>query len=394
MDEKKCIIFFTSDLYLGGIESYIFRIEDWCKKNNWDFIINLNKRGYFDNKWRAYIETKKIKCILTPFHFNLNFLKDYDKIICISPNLINYLKAARIKRLCKKDINSFLYIMHPDFIHLFRIKFLDKLFSDKILRRIKKDIVFMDDQTRDYACNEFPNFEFNNNAILRLGYDYNKKSDFTIPDNNNILTITRLDFPFKGYVLGLIEDFSKLAVKYKDAKLTIIGEGKDKNRIQQVIQVLPEDIKDRINLIGNVPYEHIGEYIKQNQIFVGMGSTLLDATLQGVICIGAVANQEKNLSYGYFYENPLKIGVFEGIDKYKKYTFYDLIENIYNMDFEQKDEIQKKLNQVFINYYSLDYVMKYFVENNAKQFKTIPIYNNLFLLYYFIRNNIRIKSNG
>lgn len=45
----------------------------------------------------------------------------------------------------------------------------------------------------------------------------------------NVISICRADFPFKGYVIGLIEEFAKYNADNKNSNLHVIASGKNEN---------------------------------------------------------------------------------------------------------------------------------------------------------------------
>ena len=61
----------------------------------------------------------------------------------------------------------------------------------------------------------------------------------------NIISVSRFEFPHKGYVLGLIDDFEKFSLKHKDARLKIVGSGPGEHLLNKRIEKLSSEVKDK-----------------------------------------------------------------------------------------------------------------------------------------------------
>ena len=165
---KKCICFLYDDLILGGAESYAFRMQKWSKNNNIDFCFIIGKSAKIDTSWNKKIQDDNIIIIRYDIYSNLPpELENYDSLTFIAPNIWNYIKGAILLSQLSVDGNLFFYVLHP-----FALK-IDSNGAKKILYRnlvktCHKDIVFMDEETFNFAKLTYNKVEFNNN-FLRLG---------------------------------------------------------------------------------------------------------------------------------------------------------------------------------------------------------------------------------
>lgn len=410
MNSKTLISFCASNLYMGGVESYAFRMYEWAQENNCDFVFLIDsKKCFIEKSWEDRIIKNDIKIL------NLNlkqseiksYIKNYEKFICITPTLSNFASIAYFCKKKKIKASIALYILYYNFICVSSVCKIESLFNNFFTKKIADDTIFMDEQTLHYAKNIHPNNPINPN-ILRLGMKVNSNKNFENPKKNRILTVCRMNFPFKGYILGLLDDFSQLIVKYPELELKIIGDGEDSKQLIQKLENFPVEISSKIIYEKNVPYENLLEEFKKSLIYVGMGTTLLDASSTGCISIGAVANQTQNKSFGYFYDNPLTVGVCDDIDKYKCYNFFDLIDSLLQRKTSEINTLREKSIEIVNKYYSLDYVMKYFLNNQFVSYNKISTLrlriicmffclskNKLFLnVYRKVKNIIFSISNG
>ena len=103
--------------------------------------------------------------------------------------------------------------------------------------------------------------------------------------DKNIITVSRLDEGKK--IDDIIRAFSKL--KEKDWKLYVIGDGKEYNNLNSLIDEL--ELKDRVILTGYKNKEEIEKYMLESSLFLmasvseGLPMVLLEAMSYGIPCI-------------------------------------------------------------------------------------------------------------
>ena len=103
--------------------------------------------------------------------------------------------------------------------------------------------------------------------------------------DRNIITVSRLDEGKK--IDDIIRAFSKL--KEKDWKLYVIGDGKEYNKLNSLIDEL--ELKDRVILTGYKNKEEIEKYMLESSLFLmasvseGLPMVLLEAMSYGIPCI-------------------------------------------------------------------------------------------------------------
>ncbi len=143
----------------------------------------------------------------------------------------------------------------------------------------------------------------------------------------HILTISRADFSMKGYLIGLLEWFSKTK---EEIYLDIVTYGPDEGTVKKIINGLPADKRNRISLYGKTEYEELDEIIKRSLIYVGMGTTLLDSTERGIISIPVEAFTDKLITSGFFTEHYELLGTFgQGKD------FEELVRGVLAMSIDE-----------------------------------------------------------
>lgn len=113
-----------------------------------------------------------------------------------------------------------------------------------------------------------------------------------------ILTVARL-VDMKGYVEGLI---GCLADIYQGTgipcRLIIVGDGPLREKLERT--AAKSCIASRIEFVGAVPYEVLNEFYRRADIYVGMGTTLLEAASAGIPAVIATAHTSEFTTTGLF----------------------------------------------------------------------------------------------
>ena len=132
-------------------------------------------------------------------------------------------------------------------------------------------------------------------------------------DKKNIITISRLDCGKRND--DIIRAFSK--IKEKDWKLYIIGDGKEFNNLNKLINDL--NMNDRIILTGYKNKEEIEEYMLKSSLFLmaseteGLPMVLLEAMSYGIASgVNDIIDNNKN---GYIIKNRNEEEYIEKIEK-------------------------------------------------------------------------------
>lgn len=175
---------------------------------------------------------------------------------------------------------------------------------------LSNDVIFMDDFCVP-EINRYYNLHTNLSSIkvIKLPIVVNNIDISEVKDkfqsiDFNILTIARAEFPFKGYIFGLIDDFERLSKIHSNLNLKIISFGVDQNKIVEKYNSLPKEMRNKIELVGQVSYESLSNYFRESHLYVGMGTTVLDAANHGVPSIVVEPYTYRNNSSGFFHDNP------------------------------------------------------------------------------------------
>jgi phosphatidyl-myo-inositol alpha-mannosyltransferase len=119
--------------------------------------------------------------------------------------------------------------------------------------------------------------------IVPNGVDVSRFSDAAPADlgpGTKLLFLGRLDAR-KGFPVAL-DAFARLAASRPDLRLIVVGDGPDR----RAVQTLPQDIKNRVRLLGAIPNVDIPPYLAACDLYLG---TSMGGESFGVVLVEAMA---------------------------------------------------------------------------------------------------------
>lgn len=332
----------------GGLETYVLRMCRYL--NNKDDSVVLVCNSVSEEMKLQYLEAGA----------KIEYIKEWDRKqiarkldgkidIFVSFGLSDYYLIGKYS----KHALSLMYCVHPSHLTMDdrKLSFIEVLKKPVFYRIIKKGLknntlLMMDENVSDAILNKYK-LKVKPSEILRLPYEpasQVKKWDEISKKPYTVLTICRADFPFKSYILGLIDAVSIINSNSIKMELTIVSYGKD-------IDVIKKKIigKKYIRLIQETKYDELIHLYLNNDIYVGMGSTVVEASNYGLPVIIANANNENFVSCGYFYENPTQKGVYEQDGN----PGINYLEELLDCNYSQLEEIGRKNKTAFHEFYDI-----------------------------------------
>jgi hypothetical protein len=214
-------------------------------------------------------------------------------------------------------------------------------------------IIVMDEKTIEYAEDYYKGtllFSRLHNKIVRIfvedsGYNEFKLNEKIVSKTFNILAIARAEFPFKGYLLGLVRDFPKYA-DYQ-TYLDIVSYGPDIKKLKDELLILNESYKGRVKIHGKKTHKELFPYFDSSNVYVGMGTTILDAAVRKVISIPIQSYTDKVFASNYFHLNYRNV-----VDDGKGHNnFAQLIQGIRNMNEMEYKKACNESRDIVLQYY-------------------------------------------
>lgn len=374
------VVFIYKEIFMGGAETLIARMSKWFLSRD-EKVILLTEGIYSGSKSSidSLFHSIDVKFEVVPKITSLelekiivNQMNGQEEIKCFSFSLHFLLMAENIQKKLH-NVKNTLYVIDPMSHTNNSLKiFYEKHIESKLYKKLydNHNIIFMDPICGDEAEKCY-NITLSNKEkrTFRLPMHLNTYNECLVKqcyrcDTFNILTIARADFPFKGYILGVIDNFANLKNKHPNITLTIISYGKDQEKIKKKIENLPQNIKNNICLIGPINYEDLKDYFNSANLFVGMGTTLLDAANYGVPGIIIHAFTYEAIATGFFYQYPHILGNSE-----HRKNIEPLIEQVIQMSEEEYAVLSKDSYMELKKMYDVEVVMPRlmgFIESQQK----------------------------
>lgn len=374
---EKIFISAFEDMILGGGETYYFRMVSWFEQNGYISILLIP----IDSSISSNVVKEIMKYNITIYKYSehrmipeicLVRLKQADKIIGIVSSIERYYLLQRVLK-SKENVKLFFYVLSWGRGVLRFDGIITRVFFRILLSPLIKSKAFiaLDEETQQISCT-YSMISAEKVPIVRNGVASItiKKREQAISDSHKILSVCRFDFPFKGYILGLIKDFGKIAADNKKLELIIVGYGRGYDEVKNECLKLSPDIRRRINLLGDIPYSELGKVYQEATVYVGMGTTVLEASSHGVVSIVAATHQRENYCLGYFGQSLSLGGPVEGrfsnyldVTLYKKHTFIELIEKILILSPDQYSSIVDSGYEA-LDKFDIDRAMHFFLDSN------------------------------
>jgi glycosyltransferase involved in cell wall biosynthesis len=206
--------------------------------------------------------------------------------------------------------------------------------------------------------------------------DLCKNGPVRTPKWGRIMSIGRLR-PMKEYNLYMIDVIGRLRQKGYPVTWSVFGEGELAGAMKARIDLL--GLSEVIELKGRLEYSQFGAVLKDAYLFVGMGTSVIEAALCGVPTVVALAHDISGVTYGSLYN--FRFGNCGELMEVAPHTTVEQeIERILRLrENEYEEEIQR--TREYAKAYTMDDSMERFLEIVAKASPSRGS-NLLFYWYY------------
>ena len=399
----KKITFVYENIVIGGVQTLLIRLSKALIK------IGVNVEIYYSRIYeRGELEFEEIGTNM------YSYTRQYPYDIIESnknSNIITFEVGTYMDMVVanKKSSNTsiFLYSVHPYTFEYFykscKYSIFYKIFHNQYYKFVKRTVenggvMFMDEQCFNHTCTEYDinNIDDIDKYLLRVIMPVDDV-EFNMDIHNNlfnILTVSRADFPFKGYIKGLINCFKELQMSGKKLKLTIITSGTEKEQVYKWCEN-----QENIEIIEDVSYEKLKKYYREANVYVGMGTTILEAAASGVVAIPIAPYTYECNTYGLFSEKPNWILTEIGEGKNIKNNLEYLM-GLSDSDYEKLSILSKKSVQKL---YGEEIVINKFkdiiscsIKDKGAQYKYLPFGFILFIKIKKVVKNLveRVRKVG
>jgi glycosyltransferase involved in cell wall biosynthesis len=310
------IIFVQDKFYLGGIEVLELKLADELLHRGFNTVIASRANETLDAPTAGYtrfLHEGYPDFISRSMNLPSNIAQ---KVIFVSLHptaaIATEIAARRIQRKYGKriSVHHFHWVSHSRAFFFAKNRYVRMLFEKIFFLLPVNSTYFMNDIAR-IAHQKFWRRSLEDYPVLRI-IGREPTSNFAIEDNIEsntkkhdrpklqIVSVGRL-VPFKSYNVYAPIIIRKLRDAGVDATWDIWGYGPDEAKIASKAQEY--EVNDFVNLRGKLPHELFDETVSSYDVFVGMGTALLEAAKTGMPVCVAVENQV-DACYGHLHETP------------------------------------------------------------------------------------------
>lgn len=366
----------------GGIETLILRMTKWLTNNKISVIIICDS-DRTENATLVDEITNAGACIYRCSFRKYSNIFDSSMCECISKDslfiVFSFPALLVADVFVARDISNSLIFYDPHQYGLFMdywsqneiIKPVLRLASIIITKRMSRrhQIIYMDYLCKNRTLKDMHIRDKYDDDVVFLPMEIlplkrqeieakRKKEEFVI------LSICRMTFPFKGYVIGLIDEFVELYEKNPKLRLILIGTGENQDELQSKLDKVAPKVRESIKWIPGVPYSKLAEYFDKAHLYVGMGTTVADAVNHGVpsLAIGSYTYQCQG--YDFFYKDATNLGGLFG-----KNNIAGFIKSIINLDIDEYCDLVERDYAALKSVYDIESMGTAFLNyRNAKNY--------------------------
>lgn len=362
---KPIYIFYYKDIVSGGAEYLILRMAIHFIRAGYDIAVlcqSISREMLAEFK-KSHVPTVYIiKNIQMASQLVFKQSEAHDvrvMVLTLRDYLCLYRPSQRIKYI--------LYIVHKNALvqSWLRPGLVREIVSKELLLHICSDhIAFMD----EFACRNSAKFLHINHKylytnLIRLPFVCNDKMIHAVHSRSSdgvfhVLSVSRADFPFKAYLFGLIDVCEQLKRAGLNLELTVISHGKG---IADLKTKAAES--DCVTLLNGMSNDSLIDYYRSAQLYVGMGTTLIEAANQGVPSIAVRSYTSKFEAESMFAESG---GMLE-CESGSQQKGIELIKKVYEMDEERYRNLCMDTLHTCQSHYGIDAIMDKFESMYASQ---------------------------
>lgn len=398
----------------GGAQTLLFRMSQWLRQHEYDvnvltWAVDASNIVQRISEYTSVVRLSGDPNKTLPEILRRDYAKSEDMLIVFT--LDSYIKIVRIINKYELKCHCLLYVIHSDGLkYLYSRNYLKNtlvapiryVLSASMSKMIENlintsSVVFMSDDSwlETYKYYKFRNVIATPKIVCLPIYikkdaetDYFKRILLKRRAQNKIITVARADFPFKGYVIGLVKDYTSLPNEIKtNVSLTIITTDQKlvKQKIFELLHMTNADIeKHKIEILENINYEDLQSYYNSTLLSVGMGTSVLDAANCSVPTL-VVESYTYDLNLlGYFHDIPDTVSMSNDPNCESSASRLSLIEALFQILSLSDEEYLSccyRTKKALTEYYDIDKNMSAILES-AQSAKKCYLSKSQSLFFY------------
>ena len=302
------ILFLVTTLGLGGIETFVLRVAGQLSRSGFSihvWVLSNSTDALLLEKLKT-VATVRILGVRPPLGLVWRprapcSLGNFDLIFCSGRNTLLFAAVNNASRVPLRVVTGVYH--QAEYIPsrpVLRDRVAAKLFNALPV----SNVVFCTDGCRDDHASHFGT-HFLSSSVMPLYLDVPRTHCVVRPvlDVLHMLSIGRL-VEFKTYNLQALHAIYELRQRGMKVCWTVVGDGPMKNKMIQLAAEL--QISDQVRFLGERPYDQLEAYYLACDVYLGAGTTILQAASYGCVVICSVDGEKSWNTSGFLHD---RVGV-------------------------------------------------------------------------------------
>lgn len=393
--KTKTYLLVYSQLGLGGVETLIVRMANWLVSDGYGvklLLMNeskldllLDKRvevKYYGIKYFFLFDPILIKFFTRTFFFqNIDVIYSFEATTCWLSTIIH-------QNLKNKPL-FYTGVYHPEEYNSYS-RGQNGFFKKMIISYIPKDAIFFMNSGCKLRVASNLNMSFEESKYFPLPVNIRpiRLPSECKPENFRILSVGRL-VDFKSYNFLMLNVIQNIKMDYENVVFEIYGHGPQQSKLIKEIE--HRSLTNNVIFKGALNYEKFSEVLDGAYLYIGMGTTLVEASMCGVPSLVAKYGNQLSTCYGFFH-NQRDLNVGEINPENREYDLELIIREAFSWTNEEYlTEVMKSTD--YCEKFNMDSVMREFLKNTWQlQTKEIRYPSARWQFSYFIRYVLYVQS--
>lgn len=321
--KRDVLIIIYRSLLVGGIENYIIQVMRNALKSGKKVIWVCHSNKQYSHVYSDVLEDDRLEIKAINFSGvdiykfpNIQLSKNENVKILVF-DIFRLFQAYKFRKKYKETNIDILYCI-PHFTGSTILP--EQRFSQRCIRKLVQkrfariyDEIFRQGNLYFFAPRHFQVIQdtYGINFVSPKDYlvprlnereQYDEKSFRNVYKSKTFTIISpgRFEFPHKGYLLGLIKIFGELKPKYPQLKLLIIGDGADKDKVENAVMNLSEEIRKDVEIQSSKSLEELKRIMKTVNLNISVAGCASHGGRIGLVTLPARHYTYDCEVYGFF----------------------------------------------------------------------------------------------